>query len=52
MFTLLFWEVKERSKDDPRELGRIKHMQIKKNFDNWLSTYTIYMGVFLQVHLV
>ncbi|KAL8182587.1 UNVERIFIED_CONTAM: hypothetical protein K2H54_058454 [Gekko kuhli] len=29
-------EVKASMRDDPRELKRIKHKQIDKNFDNWL----------------
>ncbi|KAL8172641.1 UNVERIFIED_CONTAM: hypothetical protein K2H54_004611 [Gekko kuhli] len=47
MFTLLLRdvEVKAHVRDDPRELEKIKWMQIDKNFDNWLSAYTIYMAV-------
>ncbi|KAL8185445.1 UNVERIFIED_CONTAM: hypothetical protein K2H54_051914 [Gekko kuhli] len=52
MFTLLFRdvEVKASVRDDPREFEKIQQMQIDKNFDNWLSAYTIYMGVVMQVH--
>ncbi|KAL8221675.1 UNVERIFIED_CONTAM: hypothetical protein K2H54_074308 [Gekko kuhli] len=52
MFMLLFRdvEVKVSVRDDPRELEKIKLMQIDKNFDNWLSAYTIYMGVLLQAY--
>lgn len=51
LFTLLFRdvEVKPGAKDDPRELEKIKRQQVDKNFDNWLTAYTIYMGVVLQV---
>ncbi|KAL8178356.1 UNVERIFIED_CONTAM: hypothetical protein K2H54_043003 [Gekko kuhli] len=42
-------EVKASVRDDPRELEKIKQMQIDKNF-NWLSAYTIYMGMVLQAY--
>ncbi|KAL8211665.1 UNVERIFIED_CONTAM: hypothetical protein K2H54_006337 [Gekko kuhli] len=52
MFTLLFRdvEVKTNVRDDPRELEKIRQMQIDNNFDNWLSAYTIYMAVVLQAY--
>ncbi|KAL8221296.1 UNVERIFIED_CONTAM: hypothetical protein K2H54_064274 [Gekko kuhli] len=52
MFTLLFRdvEVKASVRDDPRELEKIRHKQVDKNFDNWLSAYTIYMGVVFQAY--
>ncbi|KAL8221088.1 UNVERIFIED_CONTAM: hypothetical protein K2H54_058770 [Gekko kuhli] len=52
MFTLLFRDVelKANMRDDPWELEKIKRMQIDKNFDNWLSAYTVYMGVVLQAY--
>ncbi|KAL8212509.1 UNVERIFIED_CONTAM: hypothetical protein K2H54_049418 [Gekko kuhli] len=52
MFTLLIKDVELKAsvRDDPRELEKIKRMQIDKNFDNWLSAYTIYMGVILQAY--
>ncbi|KAL8172838.1 UNVERIFIED_CONTAM: hypothetical protein K2H54_027035 [Gekko kuhli] len=43
-------EVKASMRDDPRELEKIKWMQIDKNFDNWLTACTLYMGVVMQVH--
>lgn len=47
LFTLLLCdvEVKEGAKNDSKELERIKHRQVDKNFTNWLLTYTLYMGV-------
>ncbi|KAL8221258.1 UNVERIFIED_CONTAM: hypothetical protein K2H54_062537 [Gekko kuhli] len=35
---------------DPREMEKIKRMQINKNFDNWLSAYAVYTGVVLQAY--
>ncbi|KAL8221657.1 UNVERIFIED_CONTAM: hypothetical protein K2H54_073610 [Gekko kuhli] len=51
MFTLLFRDVELKASmwDDPRELEKIKRMQIDKNFDNWLSAYTIYMGWYYRL---
>lgn len=40
MFTLFFqvMDVKEKAKDDPCKLERLKQSQVEKNFHNWLVT--------------
>lgn len=51
IFSLLFQDVelKRGAKDDPREMEKIRRQQVDKNFANWLSAYTVYIGVVLQV---
>ncbi|KAL8185422.1 UNVERIFIED_CONTAM: hypothetical protein K2H54_051196 [Gekko kuhli] len=48
MFTLLFRDVEVKA--SVKELEKIQRMQVDKNFDNWLSVYTVYMGEVLQAY--
>lgn len=51
IFTLSFRDmgVKEGGKEDAKVLEKLKKQKVDKNFANWQSTYTIYMGIILQV---